>query len=151
MVWKPRVTVAVIVRQASRFLLVEEHVRSKVVFNQPAGHLEPGESIQHAACRECLEETGHEVSLTHLVGTYQWREQSNDQHFIRFAFAADVVKHHPGRELDEGIVACHWKSVDELESGQLRLRSPMVMRNIHDFLDGRSYPTDLIQYIGDLP
>lgn len=151
MVWKPRATVAVIVRQDDRFLLVEEHVRSRVVFNQPAGHLEPGESLQDAACRECLEETGHAVSLTHLVGVYQWREESNDQHFIRFTFAADVIHHDPEQPLDEGIVACHWKTVDELDSGTLELRSPMVMRNIHDYLAGHCFPTDLIQYVGDLP
>lgn len=149
MVWKPRVTVAVVVKQDDRYLLVEEHVRSQVVFNQPAGHLEANESLPNAARRECLEETGHEVDINHLIGVYQWRELSNDQHFIRFTFAASVIKHHTDRELDDGIVAFHWKSVDQIHAENLSLRSPMVMQNIHDYESGVEYPFELIRFMGD--
>ncbi len=149
MVWKPRVTVAVVVRQNDRYLLVEENVRDQIVYNQPAGHLEPEESLVDAARRECLEETAYDVRIQHLVGVYQWRETSNNEHFIRFTFAADVISHDPTQILDDGIIACHWKSLHDIRSENLRLRSPMVLKNINDFESGISYPNALICSMGE--
>ena len=105
-VWRPDVTVACIVPQQGKFLLFEENVRGEIVLNNPAGHLEPDESLPDAAVREALEETGWRVDLTHLVGVYQWA--NDDGHFLRFTFAAAARGHDPARELDQGIVRALW-------------------------------------------
>src|SRR5512135_1342045 len=96
-IWRPDVTVACIVPRNGKFLLVEEDVRGERVLNQPAGHLEPDESLPAAAVRETREETGWDVSLTHLVGIYQWANA--DGAFLRFTFAAVPLRHDPARTL----------------------------------------------------
>jgi 8-oxo-dGTP pyrophosphatase MutT (NUDIX family) len=140
-IWRPDVTVACIVPRAGKFLLVEEDVRGMRVLNQPAGHLEPSESLPAAALRETREETGWDVSLTHLVGIYQWA--NDDGAFLRFTFAAEPVHHDPARPLDAGIVRAVWMAHDEIAASR-NLRSPMVLRGVDDFLAGRSAPLDSI-------
>ncbi|HSM99545.1 MAG TPA: NUDIX hydrolase [Rudaea sp.] len=133
-IWRPDVTVACIVPRNGKFLLVEEIVRGERVLNQPAGHLEPDESLPAAAVRETREETGWDVSLTHLVGIYQWANA--DGAFLRFTFAAEPLRHDPARTLDDGIVRALWMPRDEIAASR-NLRSPMVLRGIDDYLDGK--------------
>jgi len=141
-VWRPDVTVACIVPQSGRFLLVEENVRGELVLNQPAGHLEPDESLHDAALREALEETGWSIELTHLVGVYQWR--NGDAHFLRFTFAANPMRHDTARELDTGILRTLWMTRDEIAASLARLRSPMVLRGVDDFIAGKRLPLDAL-------
>jgi 8-oxo-dGTP pyrophosphatase MutT (NUDIX family) len=143
-VWRPDVTVASIVPRDGRFLLVEEVVRGELVLNQPAGHLEPGESLPAAARRETLEETGWNVELTDLVGVYQWTNPGDDSHFLRFSFAARPLHHDPERQLDAGIVRALWLTRDEIAAQRARLRSPMVLRCVDDWLGGRRMPLDTV-------
>lgn len=141
-VWRPDVTVACIVRRGTRFLLVEEQVRGELVINQPAGHLECGESLCAAALRETLEESGWTVELTGLVGIYQWTHPDNGGHFLRFTFAAEPLAHDAARPLDAGIVRALWMTREEIAGAGARLRSPMVLRGVDDYLAGRLQPLD---------
>ncbi|HEX7768771.1 MAG TPA: NUDIX hydrolase [Dokdonella sp.] len=143
-VWRPHVTVATVVPDAGRFLLVEEDVRGRIVLNQPAGHLDPDESLHAAALRETLEETGWEVRLTCLLGVQQWSSSAQRQ-FVRFTFAAEPVRHDAARTLDHGILRALWLSRDEVAAAGDRLRSPMVLASIDDWLAGRRLPLDAIR------
>jgi 8-oxo-dGTP pyrophosphatase MutT (NUDIX family) len=147
-IWRPDVTVACIVPRAGKFLLVEEDVRGERVLNQPAGHLESGESLSAAALRETREETGWDVNLTHLVGIYQW--SNGDGAFLRFTFAAEPVRHDPARTLDVGIARALWMTHDEIAASR-NLRSPMVLRGVNDFLAGCSVPLDRLARLPDSP
>lgn len=149
-VWRPHVTVATVVPRADRFLLVEEDVRGRIVLNQPAGHLEPDESLHDAAVRETLEETGWEVALTCLLGVQQWQAPSGRQ-FVRFTFGADALRHHPERALDDGILQALWLSRDEILAATARLRSPMVLASVDDWLGGRHLPLDSVRSFGVRP
>lgn len=144
--WQPDVTVATVVVREGRLLLVEETVSGERVINQPAGHLEPDESLPQAALRETLEETGWEVALTAFIGAYQWTSPRDGRHFLRLAFAADPVRHHPDRALDEGIVQALWLSPAELAAQSARHRSPLVWRVVEDYLAGRRLPLDSLQH-----
>ena len=144
-IWRPDVTVATIVARDGRFLVVEEVVRDEWVLNQPAGHLEPDETLHAAALRETLEETGWTVELTDLVGVYQWSSADGKRQFLRFAFAATPLAHDPQRRLDEGIVRALWLTHEEIVSESARLRRPMVLGNIDDWLAGRRHPLSAIQ------
>jgi 8-oxo-dGTP pyrophosphatase MutT (NUDIX family) len=143
-IWRPDVTVASVVPRGGKFLLVEEVVRGELVLNQPAGHLEPGESLPAAARRETLEETGWGVELTDLVGIYQWTNPGSDGHFLRFTFAAKALRHDPERQLDAGIVRTLWLTRDEIAAEHARLRSPMVLRCVDDWVGGRRMPLDAL-------
>lgn len=140
--WHPHVTVATVVAADGRFLLVEEEVAGQRVLNQPAGHLEAGETLQQAAVRETLEETAWHVRLTHFLGVQQWSVGA--LHFVRFAFAADALRHEPGRPLDAGIIGPRWLSRDEIAAAP-NLRSPMVLSTIDDWLAGRQLPLDCVK------
>lgn len=150
MVWKPHVTVAAIAERDGRFLVVEEQVRGRHVFNNPAGHLEPDESFIDAVRREALEETGWEFEPDAITGIYLWKNPEVDATFLRVAFHGRCTRHHPGRPLDKGIVAAHWLSRAELADGTRPLRSPMVLHCIDDALAGRRYPLDILGHITDL-
>ena len=146
--WQPDVTVATVVVSDGRLLVVEEAVAGKRVLNQPAGHLEPDESLVEAALRETREETGWEVRLTGFVGAYQWKAPETGRHYLRFAFAAEPVAHDPGRALDDGIIQALWLTPAELQAQAERHRSPLVWQVVADFLGGRRFPLDLLQHLG---
>lgn len=142
--FRPRVTVAVVVEQHGRYLLVEELIGGKPVYNQPAGHLDPDESLIQAACRETMEETGCAVEPYALVGIYQLNVRG--RHFVRFTFAARLLEQFPDHPLDAGILRAVWLSREELEQSR-RLRSSMVLRSIDDFQKGRRIDLDLLAYL----
>ncbi len=146
--WKPSVTVAAVVERDGRFLLVEEDTREGRRLNQPAGHLDPGESLAQAVVREALEETAHHVDPVACVGVYMSRnldeKSGTDVTYVRFAFACRIVAHDAGRALDAGIVTALWLSPDEIRSRRDVHRSPLVMRTVDDYLAGKRYPLELI-------
>lgn len=146
--WQPDVTVATVVIDGGRLLMVEESAGGRLVLNQPAGHLEPDESLIQAAMRETLEETAWDVRLTAFVGAYQWRAPETGRHYLRFAFAAEPVAHHPERALDEGINRALWLTPGEVQAEANRHRSPLVWRAVSDFLAGRRQPLELLQHLG---
>jgi 8-oxo-dGTP pyrophosphatase MutT (NUDIX family) len=146
--WQGHVTVACVVERESRFLLVEERAdHGGLVLNQPAGHWDEGETLHAAAVRETLEESGWDVELTALLGLYDYRPAHLDHGFLRIAFAARPLLHHPERTLDQGIARTVWLSRDELAGQASRHRSPMVLRSVDDYLGGRRLPLDLIAHL----
>ena len=146
-IWKPSVTVAAIIERDQRFLLVEEHTAEGIKFNQPAGHLDPGESLVAAAAREAIEETAHEFIPDTLVGVYLSRYQSSrmneDVTYLRFAFAGTLGALH-NRPLDEGILRTVWMSHKEIIATQDRHRSPLVLKCVEDYLAGQRFPLSVI-------
>ena len=141
----PHVTVATIVEDNGRFLMVEELADGQAVFNQPAGHLEADESLIQAALRETLEETGWDVELTSVTGIYLYTAPSNGVTYQRVCFAAKALRHDAQRPLDEGIVAARWLSREELERQPERWRSELVLRCIDDYLAGERHALSLIR------
>ena len=133
-------TVACVVHDRDRFLIVEEEVRGEVRFNQPAGHLEPGESLIQAARRETLEETGWEIELESFIGVRQYESPEHAAHIVRFAFSARPRRHDSGRALDDGILGTHWLGYPEIAALGERLRSPLVLQTLEDWLAGRRFP-----------
>ena len=147
--WQPDVTVATVVVHDGRLLCVEEEANGRgLVINQPAGHLEPDESLPDAALRETLEETGWDVRLTAFVGAYQWKAPETSRHYLRFAFMAEPVGHHPERPLDTGIVRAMWMTPGELLDARDRHRSPLVWQVVADHLAGRRHPLSMLQQLG---
>jgi 8-oxo-dGTP pyrophosphatase MutT (NUDIX family) len=134
---KPDVTVAAVAEKNGRFLLVEERINHELVLNQPAGHVEHGETLIEAVVREAREETAWRFEPQALLGAYLWRNPANGRAFLRFAFTGTVSDHQPDQPLDTGIVTTHWLTRAELMDRTARLRSPMVMRCIDDYLTGR--------------
>lgn len=147
-IWKPNVTVAAIVEQDGRFLLVEEETPEGLRFNQPAGHLDEGESLVAACTREALEETAYAFEPTALVGIYQWPRPQGDLTYLRFAFAGKVGARDTDRKLDSGILRAVWLTVDEIAACADRHRSPLILQCIEDYLAGRRYPLDVIRHYG---
>ncbi len=147
MTWRPDLTVAAIVLRDERFLVVEERIAGRAVFNQPAGHVEDGETILQAAIRETLEETAWHFAPRHLVGTYLWRNPANGRTTLRFAIAGDASGHEPSLRLDRGIIAAHWRSRAELLADSARLRSPLVLQCIDDFLAGQRFELESMKYV----
>ncbi|MGH8491858.1 MAG: NUDIX hydrolase [Moraxellaceae bacterium] len=144
-VWEPHITVAVVVERDGRFLCVEEKAElGRVVYNQPAGHVEKGETLEQAAVRETLEETAWDVTLTAFLGLYVYTPPFNqDLTYYRACFLAEAVTHHAERTLDDGILRAVWLSRDELaDTG--RLRSPLVLKCVEDALAGQSFPLALV-------
>jgi 8-oxo-dGTP pyrophosphatase MutT (NUDIX family) len=141
---RPAVTVAAIVEREHRFLLVEEATRDGLRLNQPAGHVESGESLVAAASRETLEESGWQVVPQHVVGLYTWLSPESGITYLRVAFAADAVDHDSLRVLDEGIVRALWLTADEIGACRDRHRSPLVQRCVDDYRAGRRLPLDWI-------
>ncbi|HEY1328663.1 MAG TPA: NUDIX hydrolase [Casimicrobiaceae bacterium] len=141
---RPAITVAAVVERDGRYLVVEEETRAGRRLNQPAGHLESGESLVAGTMRETLEETGWRVAPTHLIGIYTWSPSDNGATFVRFAFAASAQAHDAHRPLDDGIVQALWLTYDELVSRRSEHRSPLVLRCVDDFRAGRNWPAELI-------
>jgi 8-oxo-dGTP pyrophosphatase MutT (NUDIX family) len=131
-----------------RFLLVEELIEGRRVLNQPAGHLEEGESLEQAVAREVLEETAWRFHPEGVVGIYRWRAPASGETYIRFCFHGRVTDHRPDLTLDDAIVATRWLSADDLPGHRDRLRSPLVMRCIGDYRSGTRYPLALITDLG---
>lgn len=145
--WKPNVTVAAIIEQGGRFLLVEENTSQGLMLNNPAGHLEEAETPVQACVREVLEETAHGFSPTHLVGLYMARSRNpdgDDVTYLRMAFSGDLGQRVAGRTLDEGIVRTVWMTPQEIRASADRHRSPLLWRGIEDYLAGVRHPLSLI-------
>lgn len=149
--WKPSVTVAAIIERDGRYLLVEEETPEGLKLNNPAGHLDPGESPAAGCAREALEETAHRFTPTHLVGVYLSRFQREraggaieDITYLRFAFAGDLGEQVPGLQLDIGIVRTLWMTPEEIRASADRHRSPLLLRCLEDHLAGKRYPLELV-------
>jgi ADP-ribose pyrophosphatase YjhB (NUDIX family) len=140
----PHITVATIVERAGKFLMVKENSGGRLVYNQPAGHVEVKESLLDAAIRETLEETAWRVNLENLLGIYQYTSPENGITYIRHCFIAKAIEPRTERDLDEGIAEAVWVSLEELEQREFEMRSPLVLEVIRDYLKGVSYPLSLI-------
>ncbi len=144
MTWTPHATVAAIVEDhEGRFLLVEERSAGRIVFNQPAGHIEEDESPLDALRRETLEETGWQVEPQHFLGVYTYKAPANGVTYFRFCYAARAVRRVTD-QLDTGIIAAHWLPLEEIRKLGDRLRSPLVLECIEDYRNGRRYPLDVV-------
>jgi 8-oxo-dGTP pyrophosphatase MutT (NUDIX family) len=144
-VWKPpSVTVAAVIERRGRFLFVEEVFDGRRVLNQPAGHLDPGESLEAACVREVLEETAHDFTPRNLVGVYRWFYAPKDVTYLRFCFSGDAESFQEDRKLDKEIVALHWLSVEELKARHREHRSPLVQKCVEDYLAGARYPLEVL-------
>ena len=150
MVWKPHVTVAAVIEKDSRFLLVEETTSNGLAFNQPAGHLEPGESLIDAVKREVNEETAWRFEPQAIVAVQLWRKTPEHPSFVRFCFTGEVHSHDPNQALDEGIIDTHWLSHEDVAARAGRLRSPLVLLTIDEYLKGCRHPLSLLQSFLDL-
>ncbi|MCI0400190.1 MAG: NUDIX hydrolase [Gammaproteobacteria bacterium] len=146
MVWKPSVTVAAIVERDRRFLLVEEAANGRVVFNQPAGHLEPEETLLDAVKREVLEETGWHFLPEAMVGIYLYPDRDEGVTYLRICFLGSCHGHEPDRPPDEAIIRVIWLTLEELMSMREKLRSPMVLHCIDDYRKGRRYPLTMLNH-----
>ena len=144
----PDVTVAAVTQTADRFLVVEERINRRLVFNQPAGHVERGESLFTAVVREVQEETAWRFVPESLLGIYLWRNPVSGRSTLRFAFVGSVADHNAAQPLDRGIVRTHWLSQPQLLERQGQLRSPLVLRCIEDYRRGAFRPLDAVAGIG---
>ena len=140
----PHITVATIVERASKFLMVKENSGGRLVYNQPAGHVEVKESLLDAAIRETLEETAWRVSLEKLLGIYQYTSPENGITYIRHCFIAKAIEPRTERDLDEDIAEAVWVSLEDLEQRESEMRSPLVLEAIRDYRKGVNYPLSLI-------
>jgi 8-oxo-dGTP pyrophosphatase MutT (NUDIX family) len=143
-VWRPSVTVAAVVERGGRFLFVEERIDGRLVLNQPAGHLDPGESLLEACRREVMEETAYPFEPRALVGVYRWHYAARDVTFLRFCFAGKVSAPEAGRKLDKEIVRAVWLTPAELVAREADHRSPLVSQCVADHLAGRRFPLELL-------
>jgi len=148
MTWKPSVTVAAVMEREGRFLLVEEEDGGDLVYNQPAGHWEHGETLVEACEREVMEETAHRFEPAHLVGIYRWSPPGGQVTYLRFAFCGETLGVELERPPDEGILRAVWLAPEEIQALAPRHRSPLVWRCIEDYLAGRRYPLELIAHAG---
>lgn len=149
MTWKPNATVAIIVEDNGRFLMVEELSDDGVsdniaVLNQPAGHVEQDETLIDACLRETLEETGYHVQLSHFLGIYTWTAPANGITYYRFCFVGEQPQLDPTARLDPDIKAVHWLTADDIQNGSTPLRSPLVAVCLDDYLNHKRYPLDIL-------
>lgn len=144
MIWKPHATVAAIIERDNKFLMVEELIHGERLFNQPAGHLDPDESLIDAVIRETQEESAWQFIPEAVTGIYLWKHPDNGETFLRVAFCGSCTNHDAGQPLDEGIIEAVWKSREELSQDAHKLRSPMVINCIDDYLAGKRYPLDML-------
>jgi 8-oxo-dGTP pyrophosphatase MutT (NUDIX family) len=145
MVWKPHVTVAALIERDQRFLFVEEHTPNGLQFNQPAGHLEPNEDFITAVKREVYEESAWQFEPEYLVAIQLWRKTPEHPTFLRLCFAGQCHSHEPDKSLDTGIVATHWLSRDQIAAESHRLRSPLVLLSVDEYLSGQRHPLSLLK------
>ena len=146
--WKPSVTVAAVIEKDGRFLMVEEETNDGLKLNQPAGHLDPGETPEQGCAREALEESAHEFEPTALLGVYLARSRKNstgeDQTYLRLAFSGVLGRHHEHRALDKGIVRTLWMTAEEVRESAWRHRSPLVLRCVEDYVAGVRHPLSVL-------
>jgi len=147
MQWKPNVTVAAIARQGQRFLLVEENADGSAVFNQPAGHMEEHESLVEAVKREVLEETAWQFHPEFLTGIYLYPNPYNGITYLRFCFFGECNDYDENRKLDKEIIRTVWMTRDEIKSSETKLRSPLVLKSLDDYLSGNLYPLEILNNI----
>jgi len=150
MIWKPHVTVAALIEQAGKFLMVEERVDGMLVLNQPAGHIDPLESFLEAVARETLEETGWLFTPTAITSIFYWKHPINDRQFLRVCYKGCASAPPGAVTLDTDIERTLWCSFDELEQlaeQENKLRSPMVMASVRDYVAGKEFPLNLIQQL----
>lgn len=145
--FKPNTTVAAIIEQNGKFLLVEESTDRGNRFNQPAGHLEDGETIIQAVIRETMEESAYAFTPEYLLGVYHWKHPHNDTTYLRFAFVGKVGLHYPMQKLDDGIVQAVWMDIDEVRDKQNLMRSPQVLACFEDYLAGKRYPLEVMTHL----
>lgn len=145
--WKPHATVAAIIEDNGKFLLVEETTDRGNRFNQPAGHLEDNETILDAVVRETLEETAYTFKPESLLGIYHWKHEHNDTTYLRFAFIGSVSDHQPDLALDDGIIRAVWMSIEEIRDKAMLMRSPQVLTCIEDYLNGRKFPLSVLTHL----
>lgn len=142
--------VAAVVERDGRFLLVEEEADGGIVLNQPAGHLDEGESLINAVVRETLEETAWHFEPRALLGVYRWVHPNKGTTYMRFAFTGDATGHEPERQLDHGIVRAVWMTPEQIFAERTRHRSPLIERCMKDYLAGQRYSLDLLKDLGPL-
>ncbi len=147
MKWTPHITVAAVIEKHNRFLLVEEMIAGQAVFNQPAGHLEAGEDLIQAVSREVQEETAYRFQPKELVGIYLFEIPQKNRSYLRFCFCGDCSDQSEAGELDEDIITTHWLSREAIAARQERLRSPMVLNCIDDYLHQPRYPLSCLHYL----
>ena len=147
MQWMPHATVAAIVEDHGKFLLVEEITDRGNRFNQPAGHLEDNETLIEAVIRETLEETAYSFKPESLLGIYHWRHEHNDTTYLRFAYIGSVSNHQPNLVLDEGIVRAVWMTAEEMRNNAMLMRSPQVLRCVEDYLTGQQFPLSVVTHL----
>ncbi len=135
--FKPNTVVAAVVERDGRFLFVEEEADGRAVFNQPAGHLDAGETLLDAVRRETLEESAWHIEPTGLIGVYLMQPPESPITYLRFCFRATAIRHEPGRTLDKEIIRAVWFTPEELRAEQARHRSPLVLRCVEDALASR--------------
>lgn len=147
MIWKPNVTVAAIIEQDGKFLLVEEETADGLRFNQPAGHLEDGETLLEGVRREAWEETAHRFEPDGLLGVYYWKYPEKDITYLRFAFLGRITSHDPEQPLDEGILRAVWMTPDEIRATSDRHRSPQVLKCVEHYLAGQRFPLSVLTHL----
>jgi ADP-ribose pyrophosphatase YjhB (NUDIX family) len=147
MQWKPHTTVAAIVENNGKFLLVEEITDRGNRFNQPAGHLEDNETLLEAVVRETLEETAYEFKPEALLGVYHWKHEHNTTTYLRFAYIGSVSNHQPELALDDGIIRTVWMTIEEIRSKAMLMRSPQVITCIEDYLNGQIFPLSVVTHL----
>jgi len=150
MVWTPHVTVAAIIEQDNRFLFVEEQTSNGLAFNQPAGHLEEAENLINAVQREVKEETAWSFDPEALISIQLWRKTAELPTFLRFCFTGKCHSFAPEQALDEGIIATHWLTREEISRKNRQLRSPLVIKAVDEYLSGQRYPLQLLESFLDL-
>ena len=148
---RPDLTVAAVIERNGQFLLVEERIGQSMVFNQPAGHVERGEHLVTAVVREALDEPAWPFHPEDLVGVYFWDVPEKQKSFMRFTFSGHVSEHDSRRRLDRGIQRTVWLTLEQIRAQTPRLRSPMVLRCIEDYLGGRRYPLDVVREFVQAP
>jgi ADP-ribose pyrophosphatase YjhB (NUDIX family) len=147
MQWTPHTTVAAIVENNGKFLLVEETTDRGNRFNQPAGHLEDNETLLEAVVRETFEETAYEFKPEALLGVYHWKHEHNTTTYLRFTYIGSVSNHQPELALDDGIIRTVWMTIEEIRSKAMLMRSPQVITCIEDYLNGQKFPLSVVTHL----
>jgi ADP-ribose pyrophosphatase YjhB (NUDIX family) len=150
MVWKPHVTVAAVIEKNNRFLLVEEETSNGLAFNQPAGHLEENEDLKTAVKREVKEETAWQFEPEYIIAIQLWRRTPESPSFLRVCFSGQCHTHEPEQPLDAGIIGTHWLSRNDMATHRIKLRSPLVLMTVEQYLNGKRHDLNLLKSCLDL-